>query len=86
MPMILMLTAGALTALLTYFKGYSLKTMSIALLATLVIFYMFGCIIRMVLDSFEKKNQEETVSEEGEVIEKEAVATTESEGETDNTP
>lgn len=74
MPMILMLVAGSVTALITYFRGYSLKNMSIALLATLVAFYFIGCIIKMMLDSFDKKNQaeKEAISEEGEVIEKDA--------------
>lgn len=71
MPMVLMLAAGAVTALFAYFRGFNLSSMLIALLATLVAFYTIGCIIRMVLDSFEKKNKKiEEVSPEGEVIEK----------------
>lgn len=75
MPMILMLTAGALTALVTYFNGYGLKKMLLALLGALIIFYLIGCIIKMILDAFEKANAE--VSEEGEVIEKSADEDTE---------
>ena len=70
MPLVLMLTAGLVTSLFAYFRGWKLSSMLIALLATLVIFYMIGCIIRMILDSFEKNNKEE-VAPEGEVIEKE---------------
>ena len=43
--------------------------MLIALLAALVAFYFLGTIIKMILDSFDKKNADR-VSEEGEVIEK----------------
>ncbi|MCR4962078.1 MAG: hypothetical protein K6A74_11515 [Lachnospiraceae bacterium] len=83
MPLVLMLTAGLVTALFTYFKGFDLSSMLIALLATLVIFYMIGCIIRMILDSFEKQDKE-TVAPEGEVIEKEPEPENENEGSTDN--
>ena len=69
LPAILMLSAAAITALIVYFKGYGLKVMLIALLAVLVIFYIIGSAIKMVLDSFEKRNSER-VSDEGEVIEK----------------
>lgn len=71
LPLILMLIAGAVTTLTVYFRGLGLKTMTIALLATLVAFYFLGSIIKMILDSFDKKNIDE-VSEEGEVIEKDA--------------
>ncbi|MCQ2523952.1 MAG: hypothetical protein MJ123_06380 [Lachnospiraceae bacterium] len=73
-PVLLTLTAAAITALSTYFNGYSLKEMTIALLATIVAFYFIGSVIKTILDSFDKKNSEtEEVSESGEVIEKEAV-------------
>lgn len=71
LPLILMLIAGAITSLTVYFKGLGLSTMLIALLAAFVTFYLIGSIIKMVLDSFDKKNQER-VSDEGEVIEKES--------------
>lgn len=83
MPLVLMLTAGLVTSLFTYFKGYKLSSMLIALLATLVVFYMIGCIIRMILDSFDKKNKEQ-VAPEGEVIEKEPEPQNENEESTDN--
>lgn len=78
LPLILMLIAGAVTSLTVYFRGLGLKTMSIALLATLVAFYFLGSVIKLILDSFDKKNEDE-VSEEGEVIEKEASEETEEE-------
>ena len=73
MPLILMLTAGAVTAVFAYFKGFGLSSMLIALLATLVVFYLIGSIIRMILDSFDRKNKKQ-VAPEGEVIEKEPEA------------
>lgn len=78
MPVILMLLAGALTSLLAYFRGFGLKKMLLALMAAMVVFFLMGSIIRMILDNFDKKNEEaekakEEVSDEGEVIEKEAV-------------
>lgn len=70
-PVLLMLVAGAITSLTVYFRDLGLKTMLIALLATLVIFYFLGTIIKMIFDAVDEKN-EERVSDEGEVIEKEA--------------
>ncbi len=68
-PAILMLTASAITALIVYFRGYGLKVMIIALFAVLVIFYIIGSVVKLVMDSYYKAN-EELVSDEGEVIEK----------------
>ena len=71
LPLLLMLIAGAITTLTVYFKGLGLKTMLIALLAALVAFYFIGSMVEYILSSFDKKNAQE-VSDEGEVIEKEA--------------
>ncbi|MCQ2519330.1 MAG: hypothetical protein MJ107_02240 [Lachnospiraceae bacterium] len=71
MPLVLMLLAGLVTSLVAYFRGFKLSSMLIALLSTLVVFYIIGCIVKMILDSFEKKNNEKVVETEGEVIEKE---------------
>ena len=75
LPLLLMLIAGAITTLTVYFKGLGLKTMLIALLAAFVAFYFLGSLIEYILDSFDKKTEPE-VSDEGEVIEKEASAST----------
>ena len=71
LPLLLMLIAGAITTLTVYFKGLGLKTMLIALLAAFVTFYFIGSLVEYILDSFDKKTASE-VSDEGEVIEKEA--------------
>ncbi len=68
-PAILMLSASAVTALIVYFRGYGLKVMIIALFTVLVVFYIIGSVIKLVMDSYYKAN-EESVSDEGEVIEK----------------
>lgn len=71
LPLLLMLMAGGMTAVVTYFRGFNLMDMLIALLAVMIIFNFIGTLIKMVLDSFDKAN-EKKVSDEGEVIEKEA--------------
>lgn len=70
-PLILMLLAGAMTSLVTYFRGFELMDMLIALLAVMIFFNILGTVIKMILDSFDKA-KEKKVSDEGEVIEKEA--------------
>lgn len=72
MPLLLMLVAGAVTTITVYFRGLGLTTMLIALLAVLLVFYVIGSFIVYMLDSFDKKNEEQAVSDEGEVIEKES--------------
>lgn len=71
LPLILMLLAGGMTAIIAYFKNFSLLNTLIALFAVMVLFCFIGSIIKYVLDSFDKAN-EKKVSDEGEVIEKEA--------------
>ena len=79
LPLLLMLIAGAITSLTVYYKHLGLKTMLISLLAALVAFYFIGSLVEYVLDSFDRK-ETSAVSDEGEVIEKEAdTAVTESE-------
>lgn len=69
-PTIIMLIAGAITSIVTYIEHYDLKSMTIAVFVALVVFYTMGCIAQKVFDSF-KFPDEDTISEEGEVIEKE---------------
>lgn len=74
LPAFLMLLAAAITALVTYFNGYTLKNMSIALLASMVIFYVIGCAFKMLIDSFERKNAEAKAAEEAAAAEAAAAA------------
>ena len=70
-PLLLMLTAGAVTCIITYVKRYPVITQLTALFAVLVIFYVLGSVLVWTLDYFEKQNEEKR-GEEGEVIEKDS--------------
>ncbi|MCI8789239.1 MAG: hypothetical protein HFH92_09045 [Lachnospiraceae bacterium] len=70
-PLLLMLTAGAVTCIITYVKRYSMNAKLISLFVVLVIFYVLGSILVGTMNYFEKQN-EEKLKEEGEVIEKDS--------------
>lgn len=80
LPIILMLFAGAVTSIVTYLMHYEIKAFLWILAAVLVSFYIAGCIIRRILDSF-MAEEEKSVSDEGEVIEKEPEPAEEKAGE-----
>lgn len=69
-PPFVMLSAGAATSITMRILHYETKTMLIILLCVLVGFYMAGCVIKGMLDRFERQI-EEAEMEKGEVIEKE---------------
>ncbi|MBD5449407.1 MAG: hypothetical protein HDR28_04480 [Lachnospiraceae bacterium] len=69
-PPFVMLSAGAATSITMRILHYETKTMLIILLCVLVGFYMAGCVIKGMLDRFERQ-VEEAEMEKGEVIEKE---------------
>lgn len=71
LPLLLMLIAGAFTAVMTFIWGYPLKDRLVALLLVLLIFCFLGNTMKWLLDYFDKQN-EKRAEEEGEVIEKEA--------------
>jgi len=71
LPLLLMLIAGAITAIMNLALEYPLKNKLFALLLVLLIFYFLGCFIQNLLDWFDKLNAERAEAE-GEVIEKEA--------------
>lgn len=83
-PLILMLVAGAVASISTKVMDYDLETALWILLAVLLVFYIAGCIIKRTIDSFEaernKSEQEEDISDEGEVIEKDGSQDTENDG------
>ncbi|MCM1025669.1 MAG: hypothetical protein NC432_04500 [Roseburia sp.] len=81
MPLILMLTAGAVTCIITFLKGYPTVVKLSLLFAVLLLFYVLGSILKGTLDYFEAQN-EKTRQEEGEVIEKESTE----EGSREETP
>ncbi len=69
-PPFVMLLAGAVTSITMRVLHYETKTMLIILLCVLVGFYFAGCVLKTMLDRFERQI-EEAHMEEGEVIEKE---------------
>ncbi|MCI9315139.1 MAG: hypothetical protein HFI57_09210 [Lachnospiraceae bacterium] len=69
-PPLIMLSAGAITSITMRILHYDTKTMLIILLCVLIGFYIAGCVIKSMLDKFEKQIEEADM-EEGEVIEKE---------------
>lgn len=69
-PPFVMLLAGAITSITMRMLHYDTKTMLIILLGVLLGFYIAGCVIKGMLDRFEKQIEEADM-EEGEVIEKE---------------
>ncbi len=71
LPLVLMLTAGAITCIINLVRGYSLFSQLVTLFAVLVVFYILGSILKGTLDLFDRQN-EQRAAEEGEVIEKEA--------------
>ncbi len=65
-----MLSAGLVTVVITFIRGYSILYKLGSLLAVFVIFYVIGSIIVYFLDHFDKVNSaeadvEETVYEKG---------------------
>lgn len=69
LPLILMLTAGAITCIITLIKDYSIMGRLISLLIVLIVFYLLGSILKWTLDLFDKQNEKKEESEE-DVIEK----------------
>lgn len=68
-PPLLMLSAGAVTCIITFIKRYTILEKLLALLISLLVFYLLGSILKWTLDYFDKVNEKKQ-AEEGEVIEK----------------
>lgn len=69
-PPIIMLSAGAAVSITMRILHYETKTMLIILLCVLVGFYMAGCIMKEMLDRFERQIEQAEREKDG-VIEKE---------------
>lgn len=68
-PPLVTLSGGAIAIVITTWKRYELQYKLIVVLAVLLIFFFLGSLVRLVLD----KNttvKEQTIADEGEVIEK----------------
>ena len=75
-PLILMLVAGSITSIMTYYFQYEIKTALLVLLSVLLVFYLLGLLLINVIVSFDKKNEEERKAkeqEEGIVLEKDSM-------------
>lgn len=68
-PLILMLSAGAVTCVITMVREYPILQQLVVLLVVLVLFYLLGSIVKWTLDFFDRQN-EKLAGEQGEVIEK----------------
>ncbi len=75
-PLILMLVAGSITSIMTYYFQYEIKAALLVLLSVLLVFYLLGLLLINVIVSFDKKNEEERRAkeeEEGLVVEKDSI-------------
>ena len=63
-PPLLMLVAGSITSIMTYYFQYELKTALLVLLSVLLIFYIIGLFFINVINLFDKKIEEEQAREE----------------------
>ena len=74
LPALIMLLGGAVAVIVTYVRGFSLREILVIVLVSLLGFYILGLILKRIFDSFrirQKKEEEGSTMEEGEVIEKE---------------
>ena len=71
LPVLIMLLAGAMAAILLAIGKYEITKMLWILFVVLLVFYILGCILKWSLDHIDKQNEETDNSlDEGEVIEK----------------
>jgi len=72
LPVVFMLSAGAVTGIITYILQYEGKTALIILLAVLLLFYLIGFYFRKMIWKFEDdvERKEKERLEEGKVLEK----------------
>lgn len=76
-PLIFMLTTGAVTCIVSIVRKYTLFKQLLLLLAVLITFYFIGSLLKWMLDYFDGQN-ESRAGEQGEVIEKNAAIGVES--------
>ena len=71
MPLILMLTAGACTCIVTMVQAYSVLASLVTLFAVMLLFYCQGNGVRLLLDRFDRQNEEKAKQEQEEKAEQE---------------
>ena len=64
MPLLLMLVAGACTCIITLVRSYSVLASLVALFAVMLLFYCLGSAIRLLLDRFDRQNEEKAKQEQ----------------------
>ena len=64
MPLLLMLIAGACTCIITLVRSYSVLASLVALFAVMLLFYCMGSAIRLLLDRFDRQNEEKAKQEQ----------------------
>ena len=79
MPLLLMLIAGACTCIITLVRSYSVLASLVALFVVMLLFYCLGSAIRLLLDRFDRQNEEKEKQEQ-EAKAEEAAATEEDAG------
>ena len=77
MPLILMLTAGACTCIVTMVQAYSVLASLVALFAVMLLFYCLGNGVRLLLDHFDRQNEEKEKQEQEEKAEQAEAAVSE---------
>lgn len=69
LPLLMMLTAGAVMCIISYVQKFSILAKLVSLFVVLVVFYLLGSVLVWTLNYFDRQN-EERFKEEGDVIEK----------------
>lgn len=77
MPLILMLTAGACTCIVTMVQAYAVLASLVALFSVMLLFYCLGNGVRILLDRFDRQNEEKAKQEQEEKTEQEEAAVSE---------
>ena len=63
-PLLLMLTAGAITCIITYVMKFSVLSKLVSLFLVLLVFFFLGSALKWALDAFERQNQPPEEKEE----------------------
>ena len=71
MPLILMLTAGACTCIVTMVQAYSVLASLVALVGVMLLFYCLGNGVRLLRERFDRQNEEKAKQEQEEKAEQE---------------
>ena len=71
MPLILMLTAGACTCIVTMVQAYSVLASLVALFAVMLLLSCLGNGVRLLLDRFDRQNEAKAKQEQEEKAEQE---------------